>query len=91
MVGAAVQKAQPHPLARPDQGTGCLEEQPLLLDRARIAPDEHLALLVGLGDVVAVVGRRADDLGRRRDRAEEFDLADRKGCAARGGGENGGL
>jgi hypothetical protein len=62
----------------------------LLLDRARIAPAEDLALAVRLDDVVAVVGRRADDLRRRGNRAEEPDLADRKGCTALGCGEDGG-
>ena len=34
--------------------------------------------------MVSVVGRRADDLGRRRDRAEKLDLADRKGLRVSG-------
>ena len=58
------------------------------LDRARIAPAEHLALPIRLGDVIAVVGRRADNLGWGCDRAEKLDLADRKGLSVSGRGEN---
>jgi hypothetical protein len=91
MVGATVGKSQPHTLAWADQGAGRLEKQPLLRYRTRIAPAEYLALAVRLGYVVAVVGRRADDRGWRGNRAEELHLADRKGGAALGCGEDGGL
>jgi len=48
-------------------------------------------LAIGLGDVVAVVGRRADDLARGCDRAEKLDLADRKGLSISGRGKDDGL
>jgi hypothetical protein len=53
-----------------------------------MAPAEHFALLVGLGDVVAIVGRHADDLGRRCDGAGELGLADWEGSGALGCGRD---
>jgi hypothetical protein len=75
VVGAAVGKPDGDAFRWPDQGTRRLQEQPLLLDRARpvFEVDCDLRVVLGLLDMSPIVHRRTDDLGRIGDGAEKPD------------------